>query len=153
MKNKNKLKNCTIVMMAVLILIQLFSQFFKTRDNNGQLVHEVFGIITFIVIVLHIISNRKWIVGLNKKLAKKTMSKPLTIRFVAAILLALSFISLVATGILMSRTVLVGIGSPRNGQNLVEVHGFFVFLSIALALLHIYLNKNYIMSYLKRRKK
>ena len=152
MESKNKLKNFTIVMMVALILVQLISHQLSSGRNNAQGVHEIFGIITFVVVILHLISNRMWISGVNKKIGKKNLTKPLKIRLAVAILMLISFIGLATTGILMSRVILTSVGSPRNGATLGEVHGAFFFLSMLLALVHIYLNKNYLKKWFKKQK-
>lgn len=153
MESKNKLKNFTIVMLIVLILVQIISHLLSSGNNGAQGVHEVFGIITFIVIILHLISNRKWLSNIIGKIGKKTLSKPLKVRLSAAILLFISFLGLVVTGILMSRVILINVGSPKNFVNLGEVHGFFAFLSIALVIWHLILNINYLKMFLKKKKK
>jgi cytochrome b561 len=152
MENKNGLKNFTIVMLVVLIIVQLTSHLLSSGNNGAQGVHEIFGIVTFVVIILHLISNRKWISGVNKKIGKKTISKTIKVRMFTAILLCISFIGLAVTGILMSRVVLVNVGSPRNARTLGEVHGFFFYFSIALVLVHLYLNRNYLKSWFKKKK-
>jgi hypothetical protein len=139
-------------MMIVLILVQITSNLLSSGNNGAQGVHEVFGIITFIVIILHLISNRKWLSKVIGKIGKKTLSKPLKVRLTAAILLCISFIGLVVTGILISRVILVNVGSPRNAVSVGEVHGFFVFLSIALVIWHVTLNINYLKMFLKKQK-
>jgi cytochrome b561 len=151
MESKNKLKNFTIVMLVALIVVQFTTHQLSSGRNGAQGVHEVFGIVTFVVIILHLIANRKWISGVNKKIGKKSLTKPMKVRFIAAILMCLSFIGLAVTGILMSRVILVNVGSPRNAANLGEVHGLFFFLSLVLVLFHIYLNKNYLKSWFKKK--
>lgn len=149
-ESKNRLKNLTIVLLVALMIVQFTTHQLSSGRNGSQGVHEVFGIVTFVVVILHLISNRKWISGVNKKIGKKSLTKPLMVRFAAAILLCLSFIGLAVTGILMSRVILVNVGSPRNAGNLGEIHGFFFFFSVALIVLHIYLNRKYLKSWLKK---
>ena len=152
MENKNRLKNFTIVMMIVLLLVQIISNALSRGRNTAQGIHEIFGIITFLFVILHLIANRKWLSHVRKQMGKNTLSKSMKLKMIAAILLCLSFIGIIVTGILMSRVVLVNVGSPRNGATLGEVHGFFVFLSLALILWHLILNKNYLKHFVAEKK-
>jgi hypothetical protein len=58
----------------------------------------------------------------------------------------------VTYSILKLALILVNVGSPRNAVSVGEVHGFFVFLSIALVIWHVTLNINYLKMFLKKQK-
>ncbi len=73
---------------------------------TGMHLHEVFGCVLGIVVLVHILLNRKWIKGVTIKIFHKKTDMRMKILYGINVLLLISFFVALISGILVSVTIL-----------------------------------------------
>lgn len=132
----NWIKLLLDVGMGVL-LFTLFSTSFA-----GLAFHEITGLVIFGMVVIHLILNWRWIWTFTKKLFSKNIPFKTRFGYVLNILLMISFTMIIVTGIMISRTILVGL-LPRMADAQV-MHYFFSALSLVIVGIHTGLHWDFI---------
>ena len=89
-----------IIRLLTDILLFVITILLMNTNITGHLIHEVLGIIIVILIVIHLIINRKWIVSITKNL-KKTRNN-IKFLYIVDILTFLFFLGTIIFGILIS---------------------------------------------------
>jgi hypothetical protein len=133
---KNWIKLLLDVAMAVL-LFTLFS-----TSIAGLAFHELTGLVIFGMVVIHLLLNWKWIWTFTKKLFSRNVPFKTRFGYILNILLMISFTMIIITGIMISKTVLVGV-LPRVADAQV-MHYFFSALSLVIIGVHTGLHWDFI---------
>jgi len=114
---------------------------FSTRVA-GLAFHEITGLVLFGMVVTHLILNWRWIWTFTKKLFSKNIPFKTRFGYILNILLIMSFTMIIVTGIMISKTILVGI-LPRVADAQV-MHYFFSALSLVIVWIHTGLHWDFI---------
>ena len=134
------------IIMTAIFLCLLNTNF------TGVALHEILGIAVFFLFLLHKIFNFKWIKSITANLFKKSLkAKPKIMYLIDAILLILVTLN-VATGILISTTVLTGI-SANNILLTSNLHHILAYSLLAVLIVHIALHLSVIRNALKLEKR
>jgi hypothetical protein len=109
---------------------------------TGTALHEWGGLILTVLFIVHVAYNHKWVSGVSKKLLKKGTSGKIRLMFCLNTLLALCFLLVLISGILISREIFhwqqkaadiwltIHIASAITGLVLIAIH-FFLHWKIA----------------------
>lgn len=97
MKNIMKIIFDIIMLLLVLMIYSV--------SATGVLFHEIAGLIIFLLFVIHILYNRKWIVQVQKRMFDTTFSKKSKVLYITDILIFLMFLVSGISGILISKEV------------------------------------------------
>lgn len=117
-------------------------------DFTGNLWHELIGIISFLIIIIHLIINRKWLSYIIKSLVSNEKSpKRNTLSVVVNSILILSIIILTITGIMISNNIFTFLGI--NYATLAfEVHKYCSYIMVVVLYIHLCLHLNIISLYI-----
>lgn len=114
------------IIVDAFIFVAILAQMLYVFEGN--LVHEILGMLFFAFIVVHIFMKRKVIMGMLKK---KTTGW-VTVSKVVIILLVLSILALMVTSIAVSRILFPFPGFPGS----VELHTLLATITFALSVAH-----------------
>jgi len=132
--------NWVKLMLDIVMAVLLFTLF--STSVAGLAFHEVTGLVIFGMAVIHLILNWKWIWTFTKKFFSKGIPFKTRFGYVLNVLLLISFTMIIVTGIMISRTVLVGF-LPRVADAQV-MHYFFSALSLVIVGIHTGLHWDFI---------
>lgn len=134
-----------IIMTAILLCL-------LNTNFTGVALHEILGIAVFFLFLLHKIFNFKWIKSVTQNLFKKSLKpKPKIMYLIDVILLILVTLN-VATGILISTTVLAGI-SANDIALTSSLHHILAYSLLAVLIVHIALHLAVIRNAMKIKKR
>ena len=122
-------------MLLVFVALQM-------NDATGNAVHEILGAAIVILVVIHCLINRKWIMNLRK--AKKSR---LIINFA---LLAVFFVAIFSG--MMQSDFLLGQAKAGDTERWFHMHAVSTRVMIAIGLLHILIHRKMIAAAFRRRK-
>ena len=131
-----------IIRLLTDILLFVITILLMNTNITGHLIHEVLGIIIVILIVIHLIINRKWIVSITKNF-KKTRNN-IKILYIVDILTFLFFLGTIIFGILISNQ-LFNFKTSGNAY-LMFLHHIFGRLACLIMLVHLGLHLDIIIS-------
>ena len=100
-----------VIRLLTDILLFLITILLMNTNITGHLIHEVLGIIIVILIVIHLIINRKWIVSITKNF-KKTRNN-IKILYIVDILTFLFFLGTIFTSYFWQTCLFNYVGSFR----------------------------------------
>jgi len=128
------------LMLDVVMAVLLFTLFSTTIA--GLAFHEITGLVIFGMALLHLILNWKCIWTFTKKLFSKGTPFKSRFGYVLNLLLLISFVMIIVTGLMISKTIFVGlIPSIENAQGL---HYFFSALTLIIVGIHTGLHWDFI---------
>ena len=123
MKNKLKLR----ILVDVLLSISLL--FLMSYSLVGEKAHEIIGILMFILFVIHLIFNRKYMKNVNKNLKGYFQSRLIFLMFIC-------FVGSMLSGIIESRYLFVFLNMKSsffiNRVHMLSAYWGFVFMSMHL---------------------
>ena len=126
------MKKKLIVDISMFILMILeFSKVF-----TGPFIHELIGIILFILVITHLILNRSYILNITK--AKYNTKN--TIMLIINILLMVSFILTSIFGFLISQEILTFLNIHK--LKIIKIHKVFGYISLIIMGMHLGINFN-----------
>jgi hypothetical protein len=125
-------KNWMKLSLDLIMAVGLFSLF--SVSAVGLAFHEVVGLTLFGATLLHLTLNRKWIVSFTRRFFSKNI--PLKIRFsyVLSVLLLISFLIIIGSGITMSKFVFAGVF--EEVETFKTAHYFFSAFALLLIGIH-----------------
>ena len=129
-----------IVMIIILVLL------YNSHVAN-LIFHEVAGLALCGLFIIHCLLNRKWIIGVSKKLFNKSLPFKTKFGYSLNILLCITFIILIISGINTSQILF-----PSNSHGSIwrGIHHQAAALSIILVGMHIALHWSFIASMTKK---
>lgn len=133
-------KNVVKIVLDVVILLLLFLMYQKQVISLSF--HEIGGLAVCGLFLVHKALNWKWICGVTRKLFSKSMTGRARLSYLVNVLMLLSFLFILISGVLISKTILTGISVP--GHTWKAIHYFASALAIILCGIHIGLHRNYI---------
>lgn len=127
MKRKTILRHSTDLAMTILLLVLM------AYSVTGQAVHEWMGIALFILFILHHLLNLQWL----RSIAKGRYTAARILQSVLVVLLFLSMIAQVISGLAMSRYAMPFLNIPLSTSAARLVHLSCGYWSFLLASLHL----------------
>ena len=122
-----------------IVLVLLFTTVFS-KNVISLMYHEVVGLVLFALIILHLFLNSAWIKGVCAKLFDKKLPKKTRVTIGVDILLLISFLLIIVSGILISKKIFsFGLKAPW-----IVIHFFCTALMIILIGVHIGLHWGYL---------
>lgn len=109
--------------------------------------HELGGLILFGVILVHLIINYRWIVTVTKRLFSKTIPVRTRLGYLLNILLLITFILIIISGIMISKTLF---HLNIRGGSWKTIHYSASAVALLLTGLHLGLHKQFIFNTLKK---
>ena len=104
-----------------------------STNITGHLLHEILGITICVLVILHLILNRKWIVNVTKNITKTKNN--IKILYIVDILTFISYLGAILFGILISNQIF---DFNTNGNTyLMLLHHVFGRLAIVMMLIHL----------------
>ena len=100
MKKKTILPKILLDILLIIVLITLYS-----KNVISLMYHEVAGLAILGLFVIHLVFNRKWFTTMLKKIVSKGLSARARILSIVDVLLILSWLAVLITGILVSKKV------------------------------------------------
>lgn len=125
-------KNWVKLGLDLIMAVGLFSLF--SVAAVGLAFHEVVGLALFGAFVLHLALNWRWIVSFTRRLFAKNIPLKIRIGYILNVLLLISFLIIIASGITMSKFVFAGIF--EEVETFKPAHYFFSALALVLVGIH-----------------
>lgn len=127
MNRKMIIKLSLDMAMTILMVVAMLSQL------TGNPIHEVVGVILFILFIVHNTLNRRWYQTMPK--GKYTLHRILGI--ICNLLLTASMMTVIITGVLISQTLFTFLPPVEGGLTLLRVHqaaGFWAYILVGIHL-------------------
>lgn len=135
----------------VLDIVMFISMVLLMKINiTGLQLHEILGICLFIIFIIHKIINFKWVKSVGKNILNKNMKSKSKIMFFLDLILFIFVTLNVATGILVSKFILVSI-TVNNIETVTILHKFFAWWSLILISIHIGLHWENVVNCFERK--
>lgn len=132
----NVIRICLDAAMAALLILM----YRKTAVSLEF--HEIGGLIVCGLFVFHNLLNRKWIAGITKRLFGRKLAVRTRTGYVVDVLLLVSMALIALSGVLISKTILIGVSGTWVGWK--PAHYFASALALALVGIHIGLHWSFI---------
>ncbi len=126
-------------LMIDLAMIFLFA-FLLAPALTGMAFHEIFGLGMGIVVIGHLLMNRKWIASIFH--SKKSNARK-DVLIILNVLMSADFVMMILTGVLISTTLFPNI-NIGNRELLVLIHTVSAWSTGALMLIHLLLHAKYL---------
>jgi hypothetical protein len=117
---------------------------------TGNTVHEWLGVALAVVLIAHILLHWSWIVSVGARYLKNLWHVS-RFQFFVDVLIFVTFVVLVTTGLMMSKTVLVamGIQAGNAGRSVKMLHSTASNITVMLTGLHLALHWKWLISTIK----
>jgi hypothetical protein len=126
--------------------VVIFSLFLLGSEPSltGSAVHEWLNLTCAAAVLAHLLMHGNWLVLMTSRQSRR-MSRSLRINYIVDLALAVSFVTVILSGLLISR-VIIGGSARVAGDSSVwrELHSFFANLLIFLVALHFALHWRWI---------
>lgn len=132
-----------------LMLAITFVLLMNPRVLNGLPFHEIAGLVIGVAILVHIGLNYRWVVNTTKKIFNPNLSKKTRFSFLLNVLLLISMVAVMITGILISRVVLPSLAIQGN-RSIRDLHSLSADATLALVGLHIGVHWQWLLSVSKK---
>ena len=135
MSKKGIIKIVVDVVMTVLFVVLMLPQ------QTGLAFHEIVGLSILLVVLLHLLLNRKWITSMTKKLFADQINKKDLYRYFLNAAILLGIVVVTVTGLMISAVVLP-VGTYNHGIE--AVHRIAAYGTGVLMLVHLGLHLKYL---------
>jgi len=125
-------KNWMKLSLDLIMAVGLFSLF--SVSAVGLAFHEVVGLALFGATILHLAFNWKWIVSFTRRLFSKNIPFKTRLGYVLNVLLLISFVIIIGSGITMSKFVFAGVFEEVDTFK--SAHYFFSAFALLLIGIH-----------------
>ena len=139
---KNRIK---IILDAVMALV--FAVLFNKMALGGQTFHEIAGLAVGAFIAFHMVLNWAWLKGVTKKLFDRKLPDRTKLTYLVDILLLLSILFIIITGILISKVVFADVLSLH--LNVSGLHKAVSYIALLLIGIHVGLSWNRVTAIVK----
>ena len=137
----------TAVKIVIDILMTILWMVLMTYDLAGSLWHEILGIGMLIPLFFHLFLNRKWIVGVSKKIFK-TKFNVNTVRWICDVLMLIGYVLTAVSGITISKELLWQIRADNNAL-WYAIHAWSAYLTLAVMGVHVGLHWKMILGFFR----
>lgn len=127
------MKKAKIILDIIMIIGMLT---LMNLNLTGIKAHEILGITIFIIFIIHKVMNINWIKAISKNIFNKNIKTKTKIMYWIDIILLISIITNIITGILISKYILTGI-TVKDITITTKFHHIISFISLSLIAIHI----------------
>ncbi len=133
-----KIKKLTVKILLDIVMCLALVLLYKAKVLTLTY-HEVVGLGILVVFLIHILLNRKWVVGVGKKLFSPSTPARTKFSYWMTILLVICFIAIVVTGIFFSKILFKGLFGPDYEAPRIwrTLHLWFSAVSLILVGIHV----------------
>jgi hypothetical protein len=132
--------------LDIMMAVGIFSMF--SVAAVGLAFHEIVGLSLFGAFVLHMVLNRRWIISFTRRLFSKNVPFRVRLSYILSLLLLISFIIIILSGITMSKFVFAGVF--EEVETFKSAHYFFSSLALVLVGIHAGLHWSFIKAMFKK---
>jgi hypothetical protein len=125
-------KNWMKLSLDLIMAVGLFSLF--SVAAVGLAFHEVVGLALFGATMLHLAFNWRWIVSFTRRFFSKNIPFKIRVSYVLSVLLLISFLIIIGSGITMSKFVFAGVF--EEVETFKSAHYFFSAFALLLVGIH-----------------
>jgi len=133
-----------------ILMVLVFALLFNTRVFSGLPFHEIAGLVLGGVFLIHLALNEKWVKQMTAKVLNSEISLKTKIRYLVDVLLLLSMIFIVVSGIMISKTILVGVLKASNNHMFQSLHIVVSYIALLLIGIHLGLSWSWVKNTTKR---
>lgn len=128
------MKKITVKMILDLIMIVVFSLLFN-KMVLGLTFHEAGGLALGVAVLIHLILNKNWVVGVTKKLFSRTLPVKTRISYLLNIILLVCFGLIIYSGIQISKVLFTS--TAGHGGNFKNIHIMASYIALIVVGLHV----------------
>ncbi len=139
-----------VKLLLDILMVLVFALLFNTRVFSGLAFYEIAGLALGGVFIIHLALNGKWIKQLTVNLMNPKISSITKMRYVIDVLLLLSMAFIVVSGVMISKTVLIGVFKASNDHLFRELHIVVSYVSLLLIGIHVGLCWSWVMNQFQR---
>lgn len=126
MKNKKIILDIIMFILMILLMNLLFT---------GIVLHEIIGLLVFILFIVHKYFNFKWIKTITKSIfSGNNINNKIKLRYVIDLLLFIDITMIIISGIIISQVIFVGISNPSIIWS--NLHHLFAALGLIIIIIH-----------------
>jgi len=133
-----------------ILMVLVFALLFNTRVFSGLQFHEIAGLALGGVFVIHLALNGKWVKKVTENVLSSQISFKTKIRYLVDVLLLLAMAFIVVSGIMISRTILVGVLKTSNIRLFQSLHIIVSYVALLLIGIHLGLSWSWVLNTCKR---
>ena len=127
------MKKITYLKLSMDILMLLvFALLFNTRVFSGLEFHEIAGLCLGVIFVVHLMLNGRWLKKVTTNILSPKISRKTRIGYIVNILLLLSMSFILVSGIMISKTILVGVLKASDTHLFQSLHIAVSYASLLL---------------------
>ena len=141
--------NCLKLSLDI-IMVLVFALHFNTRVFSGLEFHEIAGLALGGAFLIHLALNGKWVKHVTANLLSPKVLLRTKISYLVDVLLLLSMGFILVSGVMISKTVLVGVFKTSNNHLFQSLHIVVSYVSLLLIGIHMGLNWSWVMNTFKR---
>lgn len=147
-KTKKTSKTALNLFLDVALLLVLFLVY--EVKATGEAIHEWLGLGIALVMIVHILLHWEWVVSITRRFFAQMKTEP-RLRYILNAAIFIGFVTIIFTGLMISRTVLPLIGlQGTNSQFWKWLHFQAADVTFTLTALHIALHWQWIVNAVKR---
>ena len=140
---KNVIRIILDAAMAVLLILM-----YKKTAISLEF-HEIGGLVVGGMFLFHNLLNRKWIVGISRRIFSRSLAPRVRVGYAVNVLLLICVVFIAVSGIMISKTLLTGISG--NVARATLGHYFFSAVALMLVGMHIGLHWSFIRTTFAKR--
>lgn len=144
MKNKNSVK-----LTLDILIVLLFALLYNVRVFGGLAFHEIVGLGIGALFLVHILLNTPWVIKVTQRLFDRSLPGKIRFGYVLNILLLLSMVVTIVSGLMISEVLFPGFGSV-NDRAFRGLHSGISYLTLVLVGVHVGLHWQWIAGLLKK---
>ena len=133
-----------------ILMVLVFALLFNTRIFSGLEFHETAGLVLGGVFVIHLLLNGDWVKLVTQNLLRGKLSLKTKIGYIVNVLLLMSMGFILVSGVMISKTLLVGVFKASNIHLFQELHIVVSYVSLLLVGIHLGLNWSWVMNTVTR---
>ena len=113
-------------------LLLVFSQ-----DITGETLHEWLALSLFAGLITHVIFHWQWVVNITKRFLSSKLKRKTRLNYLVILGLALSFLSMGVSGLLISESVMPAFGLPVDNEAFADLHEAASSLTLGFVGIHL----------------
>lgn len=126
MKNKKIILDIIMFVLMILLMNLLFT---------GIVLHEIIGLLVFILFIVHKYLNFRWIKTITKSIfSGNTLNSKIKLRYIIDLLLFIDVTLIIISGMIISQVIFVGISNPTIIWS--DLHHLFAALGLIIIIIH-----------------
>ena len=137
------------IAINILMLIFVVLSFVRWEGSDGFIFHAVVGTVCYLLFIIHVFINKKWLVTVTKSIKAGKAKAKLKRQYIIDVLLIAVWGASIITGFL---AISYYLNDPENISTLGRLHGVTSRIGVVLIIIHIFQHMRQIRSYFKIKK-